>query len=533
LPDETVMPDLDRHLRGRTLVLLSNREPYEHSREQNAIQVRQPAGGLVSALDPIMRRTRGVWVAWGSGDADPEATGVDGRLVVPPDDPSYTLRRVWIDAEDIEGYYLGFANQALWPLCHLLLQHFEFRREHWERYKAVNTRFAHAVIDEVWRTDRYPIVWIQDYHFSLVANELRRACPDLFIHQFWHIPFPPPDILRLLPAEAVRELLCGLLGNDLVEFHTERFAHNFVDCVRAFVPEARPFGETLTIEIDGRAVRTGAFPISIDVEQFERLASSEVTTRRVHQLRRRYASDDRALGVSVDRIDYTKGIPRRLDALETLWREVPELRKRFTLIFVATPSRTEITAYRELEERLVQRVEAINCEFGTADWTPIVLVRENYDAEMLAALYRAADLCLVSSLQDGMNLVAKEFIASQIDERGVLVLSQFTGAAEEIGDAVLINPFSIDGFVAGIRDALDMIPFERKKRMHSMRTQLNASTIFDWLEGIMSRCDALMLNHEAENSAIPPIGAEELARPRAHHPVPSGTSSNRPPDSLL
>jgi trehalose 6-phosphate synthase len=474
-----------------------------------------------------------VWVAWGSGDADHEVTGAGGRLVVPPDDPAYSLRRVWLDTEDIEGYYLGFANQALWPLCHLLLQHFEFRRVHWERYKSVNARFARAVIDEVWRTDRDPIVWIQDYHFSLVANELRRACPDLFIHLFWHIPFPPPDILRLLPGEAVREMLYGLLGNDLVEFHTERYAHNFVDCVRAFIPEARPFGETLTIEIDGREVRTGAFPISIDVEQFERLASSDATTRRANELRRRYASDDRALGVSVDRIDYTKGIPRRLDALETLWREVPELRKRFTLIFVATPSRTEITAYRELEERLVQRVRAINCEFGTADWTPIVLVRENYDAEMLSALYRAADLCLVSSLQDGMNLVAKEFIASQIDERGVLVLSQFTGAAEEIDDAVLINPFSIDGFVAGIRDALDMIPLERKKRMQSMRTQLRASTIFDWLEGIMSRCDELMLNREAENPAIAPVRAGGLPPAQALHSFPVVTSSNQPPESRL
>jgi alpha,alpha-trehalose-phosphate synthase [UDP-forming] len=487
------MPDLDRHLRGRTLVLLSNREPYEHIYDdEGEVRARQPAGGLVSALDPMMRRTCGTWVAWGSGEADQEVTSPDCRVPVPPEDPSYTLRRVWLDDADIEGYYLGFANRSLWPLCHLLVQHFEFRHEQWERYVAVNMRFARATADEVRRSERPPIVWVQDYHFALVPEYLRRALPGVFIHQFWHIPFPPPDILRLLPMEAVDQVLRGLLGNDLLEFHTERYAHNFVDCVRAFIPDARPFGERLAIQVDDREMRVGAFPISIDVEQLERLAMSEATTRRARDLRERFAPGNRALGVSVDRIDYTKGILPRLDALEALWHDSPELRGRFTMLFVGTPSRTEIPAYRELEEQIVTRVAQINDRVGTREWTPIMLVRENFDAEILAAIYRAADVCVVSSLQDGMNLVAKEFIASQVDERGVLVLSRFTGAAEEIAEAVIINPFSIDEFVAGIREAFDMNPDERRHRMRAMRERLRSSTIFDWLEGIMSACDELL-----------------------------------------
>jgi trehalose 6-phosphate synthase len=519
------MPDLDRYLDGTTLILLSNREPYEHVAEDGRITVRQPAGGLVSALDPTMRRTHGIWVAWGSGSGDRAATPGDCRVPVPPDDPSYTLHRVWLDEEDIEGYYLGFANRALWPLCHLLIQHFEFRAEHWERYRSVNARFAQAVASELRHARHRPVVWIQDYHFALVPQYLREAIPDVFVHQFWHIPFPPPDILRLLPIGVLDSVLRGMLGNDLIEFHTARYASNFIDCVREFLPDARPYGESLTVRLGARTIHTGAFPISIDVERFEELASSEEGERCARELRERYATGTRALGVSVDRIDYTKGIPQRLDALETLWDESPELRGRFTMLVVATPSRSEIPAYSELEQSVVERVDAINRRIGDDDWTPIVLVRENADAGFLAAIYRAADLCLVSSLQDGMNLVAKEFVACQLDERGVLLLSRFTGAAEEIEGATLINPFNVDGFVAAIRAAIEMPCEERQRRMRAMRAQLRDSTIFDWLESILSRCALLMesdqsLGHEPVR---PRRAADELGPP-ARSPYAPGES---------
>jgi len=493
------MTDVTKYLDGRTLILLSNREPYEHLASSERVHVRQPPGGLVSALDPTMRRTSGTWVAWGSGSADRETSDAVGRLGVPPYDPAYTLRRVWLSEMDIEGYYLGFANSALWPLCHLLIQHFEFHAEHWESYKAVNERFAAAVHEESLRAKGVAQVWVQDYHFALVPAELRRRAGNIFIHHFWHIPFPPPDILRLLPMGIPEALLTGLLGNDLVEFHTERYAQNFLSCVREFLPDADVRGESLRVGIDGRQVMLGAFPISIDVEAFERLALSEESDARATALRQRYARGGRALGISVDRIDYTKGIPERLRALDRLWTDTPELRGRFTMIIVATPSRTELVPYQNLQSEVLASVRQLNERFGTPDWEPIVLVHENVHAELLAAVYRAADLCLVSSLQDGMNLVAKEFVASQVDEHGVLVLSRFTGAAEEIADAVLINPFNVGGFADGIRTALEMPPDERRRRMRAMRAQLHRSTIFDWLESILVKCAALMDSRLADD----------------------------------
>jgi trehalose 6-phosphate synthase len=283
-----------------------------------------------------------------------------------------------------------------------------------------------------------------------------------------------------------------LLGNDLMEFQIDRYAVNFLDCVERFIPEARVDHVHQTVAFRGRTVHVGAFPISIDVERFERMAATPDSAARVATLRGRYAIGERQLGVCVDRIDYTKGIPERLRALETLWSELPELRGRFTFIFVCTPSRSDVPAYNALEREVTQSVIAMNQEFGTPDWTPIVLINENVDSDLLAGVYRAADLCIVSSLQDGMNLVAKEFVACQLDERGVLLLSRFTGSAEEIDGAVLINPFNIDGFVGAIRTALEMSPEERKRRMHRMRRHLHNSTIFDWLDGILGRATEIM-----------------------------------------
>ena len=486
------MVDIAQYLVDCKFILVSNREPYEHMRGVHGIDVKQPAGGLVSALDPTMRRTHGTWVAWGSGTADLEVSDETGRVAVPPDEECYTLRRVWLDEADINGYYHGFANQALWPLCHMLIQHFEYRTEYWERYRTVNLRFAHAVADEAERCTGRAMAWIQDYHFALASEFLRAMRPTLFIHQFWHIPFPPPDILRLLPSGIHEAVLRGMLGNDLIEFQIDRYVVNFLNCVEQFVNEARVDHSRQTIWFRNRRVSVGAFPISVDVERFVKMAQSEESTARVSTLRERYARGNRQLGVCVDRVDYTKGIPERIRALDTLWEESPELRERFTFIFVCTPSRSDVPAYNSLEREVVQSVMATNAKYGNSDWTPIVLVNENVDSDLLAGVYRAADICIVSSLQDGMNLVAKEFVACQTDERGVLILSRFTGSAEEIDGALLINPFNVDGFVGAIRVALEMSPEERKRRMHRMRRQLNNSTIFDWLGSILSSATSIM-----------------------------------------
>jgi trehalose 6-phosphate synthase len=485
------MSDFAQYLRGRTLILLSNREPYEHRRADGFVEVRQPPGGLVSALDPTMRTTHGTWVAWGSGSADEESSDSEGRVMVPPDDPSYALHRVFLSEKDIEGYYLGFSNGALWPLCHMLVQHFEFRDEDWDSYKEVNEKFAAAVATEVNRADKPPIVWIQDYHFGLAAELIRETSAPALIHQFWHIPFPPSDILRLLPVGVDETLLRGMLGNDLIAFQTERSALNFAGCVAEFVPEAEIDADNLMVHYEGRRVEIGIYPISIDFDKYESMARSPESVARMERLRARHAVGGCQLGLGVDRVDYTKGIPERLRALDRLWKLHPEMRERFTFLLVATPSRTEIEAYRALEEEMLETVMWINQRYGTDNWTPIVLVHENVSAEVLAGAYRAADLCLVSSLQDGMNLVAKEFIACQVEERGVLVLSRFAGAAEEIDGAILINPFNLDGFVEGIRRALAMSEAERRVRMHRMRTQIRGRTIFDWLAGIMSRAQEI------------------------------------------
>jgi len=507
------MLDPERYLADCKFILVSNREPYEHARGPAGLSVKQPAGGLVSALDPTMRRIHGTWVAWGSGGADRESADGRGRLRVPPHDPSYTLRRVWLDAKDVEGYYHGFANRALWPLCHLLIQHLEYRSSFWERYRAVNVRFAHAVAEEAEQCDGRAMVWIQDYHFGLLAEFLRAMRPTLFIHQFWHIPFPPPDILRLLPDGSHEALLRGLLGNDLMEFQTERHADNFLQCVDRYVPEAHVDADARTVRVGARTVHVDAFPISVDMENFESMARTPASETHVRTWRERYASDGRQLGVCVDRVDYTKGIPERLRALDYLWAHRPDLRGRVTFIFVCTPSRSSVAAYAALEQEVTNGVLEVNARYATPTWTPIVLVSDNVDAELLAAAYRAADLCLVSSLQDGMNLVAKEFVASQLDERGVLVLSRFTGAAEEADGALLVNPFNLDGFAATVSQALEMGRDERRRRMHRMRERLRRTTIFHWLDSILARAAAIMAQQEPTPLSAAPTADHEFRRP--------------------
>lgn len=486
------MSDFLQYLQDCKFILVSNREPYEHVRGARGIEVRQPAGGLVSALDPTLRRTHGTWVAWGSGSADRETADDSGRVRVPPGEESYTLRRVWLEDAEVQSYYDGFANRSLWPLCHMLLHHYEYRADYWERYRDVNLRFAHAVAEEAEQCAGKSIAWIQDYHFALVPEYLRGIRPNTFMHQFWHIPFPPPDILRMLPSGSHVALLKGMLGNDLVEFQTQRHAENFLDCVDEFVSDALVDAGDGVIRRQDREIHVGAFPISVDYARYDAMARDGRSAELAATLRARYTRGDRQLGVCVDRVDYTKGIPERMRALDLLWAENPAMRGRFTFLFVCTPSRSNLPAYLQLEQDVVHAVHSINVRYGTDDWTPIVLVGENVDADLLTAVYRAADICLVSSLQDGMNLVAKEFVASQVDECGVLLLSRFTGAAEDIDGAVLINPFNIDGFMSAIRTALNMPAEERRRRMRRMRRRLSTNTIFDWLDGILARCADIM-----------------------------------------
>ncbi|HEX2205793.1 MAG TPA: trehalose-6-phosphate synthase [Longimicrobium sp.] len=495
---------LYRRLFGqRRLVVVSNREPYEHrwSDEVGEMDVSRPAGGLTSALDPLLQALGGLWVAWGSGEADAAAVDPENRVRVPPENPSYTLRRVWLSHHDIHRYYLGFSNQFLWPLCHLRPALTRVRARYWERYRQVNRRFAEAVLEEV--RDREAAVWFQDYHLALAPLFVRARRPDLVLAHFWHIPFPPIDIFRISPQAGY--LLRGMLANDLMGFHLPGFADNFLRCAHKLAG-AEVDWEARTATLEGHTCHVGAFPISIDIGQFREAATAPGAEAQMARLRARYAPGGGAVGVGVDRLDYSKGLPEKFKALELLWERYPELRERFTFIQVAVPSRSDIEAYDELAQKVDRQVWEINERFGTPGWRPIHLLKQSLPAERLAILYRMADVCIVSSLQDGMNLVAKEFVASQVDRRGVLLLSEFAGAAEGMEDATLMNPYDPEGCALRVRDALTLPAEERAAQME--RLQRSLTSIYDWMAEIFTRWGEVA--QTASRRPPPPVGDDDL-----------------------
>ena len=463
---------------GSRLVVVSNREPYEHRRRGDEIVTSRPAGGITSALDPLLQAVGGVWIAWGSGNADAEVADSSGRVRVPGEAPRYTLRRIWLDRADIRHYYLGFANQFLWPLCHLRPNLTRLRSADWARYRQVNRRFARAVLEEA--QDGDAAIWFHDYHLALAPALVRAEAPEAALAHFWHIPWPPLEIFRVAPQAA--DLLEGLLANDLVGLHVPQFVENFLRCAHEILGADVDLDEGTAVH-RGRVTHVRAFPISIDVEGFERNATREGAEEECARIRARYAPRDGQFGIGVDRMDYSKGLPEKLQALNLLWERYPEFRERFSFVQVAVPSRTDIDAYDELTHQVERLAWDINDRWGTRRWRPVRLIKRSLPPERLALLYRAADLCVVSSLQDGMNLVAKEFVASQVDGRGVLLLSQFAGAAEELEGAIEVNPYATEDFAQRIRDALLMPAAERRTRMERMRRSLR--TIYDWLADVL------------------------------------------------
>jgi trehalose 6-phosphate synthase len=469
-------------LGSRQLVVVSNREPYEHrDAPDGEVRIIRPAGGLTSALDPLMQEAGGTWVAWGSGSADWDVVDENGLVGVPPEEPRYWLKRLKLEKDLAERYYLGLANGALWPLCHLLLQHYRYDEQDWLAYQAANARFGQAAAAVV---KENAVVWLQDYHLALVAPHVRTARPSAAITQFWHIPWPPADILAYFPRRV--DLLEGLLANDLIGFHSDRYVVNFLGCVADMVNDVDVDSAEGIVLHRGHECRVRDYPISIDYDRFVTMATSPRAERLAEELRARYCSGGRLLGLGVDRADYTKGIPQRLESLDRLWSEHPEFRERLTFVQVATPTRGGIAAYDDLADEVRTTVQGINSRFGTPAWEPFVLIDRNVAQADLAGYYRAADLCIVSSVQDGMNLVAKEYAACQVAEIGVLVLSRFAGAAEEIDGAILVNPFDINAFTAAVRRALEMSQQERRVRMSRMRAHLKRNTVYHWMERILA-----------------------------------------------
>ncbi len=469
-------------------VLVSNREPFEHQQgPRGEIVVNRPAGGLTSALQPLMESTGGTWVAWGSGTADFDVVDEHDTVQVPPEDPRYRLHRVRLSPDEVQSYYVESANRALWPLCHLQFQYFAFDYSHWQVYRRVNHRFAHATLESV--GGRPALIWVHDYHLAYVPGilRLRRGHP-LFVHQFWHIPWPPADVLRALPV--AHRLMRGLLGNDLLVFQTDRYVVNFLACVAEFLPDADVDLEHNTVRYHNHTTTLAAHAISIDVEAFERLADSAPVRQAAERIRREHVRGGQIV-LGVDRIDYSKGIPERLEAFTRLLEQHPELHEKVSFIQIAVPSRLAIQSYRQLERSVVQIASSINRRYGTPRWKPVTLIRDNLDREQLAGYYRAAHIAMVSSLQDGMNLVAKEFIACQHDADGILMLSRFAGAAEEMDGAMLINPYDVRAVAHALYDALRMSDRERRVRLAAMRRQLHAATIYDWMDDIFADVERL------------------------------------------
>ncbi len=467
---------LRRHLHGERIVIVANREPYIHDRlPDGSIAVRHPASGLVTALEPVMRACSGVWIAHGSGTADRETSNARGRLHVPPGIGDYTLRRLWLSKEEERGYYYGFANEGLWPLCHLAHARPLFRTTDWEQYKRVNQRFAQAVCDEVDSDD--PIVLVQDYHFALAPAMIRERLPAATIMTFWHIPWPNAEHFGICPWR--NELLQGILGSSIVGFHTRFHCNNFLSAVDRYL-ESRIDRENNAVVQQGRHTLIRDYPISLEwpVHWVQDLPSVEACRASVRQ--ELGLKPDTLLGIGVDRLDYTKGVEERLLAVERLLERRPEFRKRFVFVQLAAPSRTEIERYKSLDDAVVALAARINLRFGSDGYQPIILKLTHHEPPEVYRHYRAAELCYVSSLHDGMNLVAKEFVAARDDEGGVLVLSQFTGAARELTEALIVNPYDMDQASDALATALTMQSPEQRERMRSMRKLLADLNVYRW-----------------------------------------------------
>jgi trehalose 6-phosphate synthase len=473
---ERLQQVLRRQLGGEGIMVVANREPYIHERDgQGGIRVSHPASGLVTAIEPVMRACSGTWFAHGSGDADFDVVDARDHVRVPPERPIYDLRRLHLSEEEQQGYYYGFSNEGLWPLCHSAHTRPEFRSSDWEHYQQVNRRFADAVADEATSPD--PIVLVQDYHFALLPRYLRQRLPRATILTFWHIPWPSAERFGICPWE--RELLDGLLGSSIVGFHTQAHCNNFLETVDRYL-ESRLDRERSSVVLGGRETLVRPYPISIEWPSRWAGETASVAECRAAVRRELGIPEDALLGVGVDRLDYTKGIEERLLAVERMLVRNPGHRGRFWFAQLAAPSRTAIPAYQALSERVEALAARINEQLGSEGWRPIILAARHHEPPAVFRMYRAADLCYVSALHDGMNLVAKEFVAARDDLHGVLVLSRFTGAARELTEALVVNPYDLDSSAAALAEALEMPLEEQEERMRSMRSLLSEFNVYRW-----------------------------------------------------
>ncbi len=467
---------LRTQLQGDQVIVVSNREPYIHERGADGIVIRRPASGLVTAVEPVMRACSGTWIAHGSGSADKDVVDRHDRVGVPPEHSEYVLRRIWLSAEEEKGYYYGFANEGMWPLCHVAHVRPIFRESDWEQYRIVNQRFADAVVAEARSED--PVVLVQDYHFALVPAMVRAVLPRATILTFWHIPWPNPESFGICPWR--REILEGMLGSTILGFHTRFHCKNFIETVDRFL-EARIEHEHSTISFKGAETLVESYPISIEWPATELQAAWPTIAECRRRVFARLQLPERAcLAVGVDRFDYTKGILERLHAVERLLEKRPEWVGRFVFVQVAAPSRSLLEEYQSFQERIARVTDRVNERFGRPGYQPVHLLAHHHEHDAVTELFRAADVCLVTSLHDGMNLVCKEFVAARDDEQGVLILSRFAGAAREMIEALIVNPYHVEETADALHRAATMPPAEQRERMASLRMTVRENNVFRW-----------------------------------------------------
>lgn len=473
-------------LDNKPLFVVSNREPYIHvysGKSEKTVEILVPASGLVTALEPVLLACDGTWIAHGSGNADRQAVDAQDHLRVPPERPSYTLRRVWLSAEEEQGYYFGFANEGLWPLCHIAHTRPVFRPEDWNHYQQVNRRFADAVLQEMEHTES-PILLAQDYHFALLPRMVKEARPDARVAIFWHIPWPNPEVFGICPWQ--RELVDGLLGADLIGFHIQSHCNNFLETVDHAL-EALTEWDRFAVNRQGHVTRVRPYPISVDFSengkprQPVRSSASERAA-----LFEELGIEASLLGVGVDRVDYTKGILERFRGIERFLELYSNYQHRFTFVQIGAPSRTRIGRYQSLLDEVTAEAERINVRFQAGRWKPIVFLKRHHSHQEIERFYRAASVCLVTSLHDGMNLVAKEFVAARDDERGTLALSTFAGAAQELSEALLVNPYDVQQLAATLSRALEMPEEEQAIRMQRMRKVVRENNVYRWAANLLS-----------------------------------------------
>ena len=490
---ERLRISVQSRLEGSRLFAISNREPYEHFRKSDGVECSMPASGLVTALEPVLCACEGTWIAQGTGDADREMVDEHDRLRVPPDHPQYTLRRVWLTPEEERGFYLGFANEGLWPLCHIAHTRPTFRAQDWEHYRNINRRFADAFVEEA-AGQANPVVLVQDYHFALAPRMIKEARPDARVAIFWHIPWPNPEAFGICPWQ--RELLDGLLGADLIGFHLQSHCNNFLDTIDRAL-ESRIDRGRFAVNRRGHLTSVRPFPISVNIPSEPAAPPHESQYLERAALLRDLGVEASMLGIGVDRIDYTKGIPERFRAIERFFEKYPIYRKQFTFVQIGAPSRTDIKRYQDLMAEVEAEAARINQRFQngqTGKWSPIVLLPRHHSHQQILPYYRTADLCMVTSLHDGMNLVAKEYVAARDDDQGTLILSRFAGASHELVDALPINPYDTEESADAIHRALEMAPEEKRARMARMRAYVREHNIYRWAGDLIAELAALRLD---------------------------------------